>query len=87
MEKDSIIFYKSFYEAIKEMPKENQLELYNAIFEKYFFGNEIELTGLTKGIFKIIKPNIDSANKRYFTNIENGKKGRETKKRRYRKTQ
>lgn len=78
MEKDSIIFYKSFYEAIKEMPKENQLELYNAIFEKYFFDNEIKLTGLSKGIFQIIKPNIDSANKRYFANVENGKKGRKT---------
>lgn len=80
MEKDSIVFYKSFYEAIKEMPKENQLEIYNAIFEKYFFNNEIKLNGLSKGIFQIIKPNIDSANKRYFANIENGKKGGRPKK-------
>lgn len=78
--KNSIVFYKSFYEAIKELPKENQLDLYNAIFEKYFFDNEIKLTGLSKGIFQIIKPNIDSANKRYFANIENGKKGGRPKK-------
>lgn len=87
MEKDSIVFYKSFYEAIREMPKENQLELYDAIFEKYFFDNEIKLTGLSKGIFQIIKPNIDSANKRYFANIENGKKGGRPKKQNPTKTQ
>ena len=73
--KDSIIFYKSFYESIKELPEENQLEIYNAIFEKYFFKNDIELNGISKAIFLLIVPNIDSANKRYFANIENGKKG------------
>lgn len=75
MNKDSIIFYKSFYESIKELPSENQLEIYNAIFEKYFFENDIKLSGISKSIFLLIVPNIDSANKRYFANIENGKKG------------
>lgn len=35
--KDSIIFYKSFYTAIKKLPKKYQLDVYRAIFEKYFF--------------------------------------------------
>ena len=35
--KDSIIFYKSFYTAIKKLPKKYQLSIYQAIFEKYFF--------------------------------------------------
>jgi hypothetical protein len=73
--KDSIVFYKSFYECLKEFPNELQVEVYKAIFEKYFYDNEIELTGQAKGIFSLIKPNIDSANKRYFANLENGKKG------------
>jgi hypothetical protein len=73
--KDSIVFYKSFYECLKEFPNELQAEVYKAIFEKYFYDNEIELTGQAKGIFSLIKPNIDSANKRYFANLENGKKG------------
>lgn len=33
IQKDSFIFYRSFYEAIKELPKENQLNIYNAILE------------------------------------------------------
>ena len=78
--KDSVIFYKSFYEIIKELPDKSQLELYNAIFKKYFYGEETELKGLSKGIFGMIVPNIDSANKRYFANVENGKKGGRPKK-------
>lgn len=73
--KDSIVFYKSFYEAIKELPEANQVDIYNAIFQKYFYGVEKELTGISKGIFGLMVPNIDSANKRYFANVENGKKG------------
>lgn len=73
--KESIVFYKSFYEAIKELSGDVQLQLYTAIFEKYFFENDVELKGVAKGIFSIIKPNIDSANRRYFANVENGKKG------------
>ena len=73
--KDSIVFYKSFYEAIKELPSKNQLDIYNAIFQKYFYEEDISLKGISKGIFNLIIPNVDSANKRYFANVENGKKG------------
>ena len=73
--KDSIVFYKSFYEAIKELPSKNQLEIYNAIFQKYFYNEDVSLKGISKGIFNLIIPNVDSANKRYFANVENGKKG------------
>ena len=73
--KDSIVFYKSFYEAIKELPSKNQLDIYNAIFQKYFYDEDILLKGISKGIFNLIIPNVDSANKRYFANVENGKKG------------
>lgn len=73
--KDTIVFYKSFYDCIKELPSENQIEVYNAIFKKYFYDEDIELDGLSKGIFSIIIPNINSANKRYWANVKNGKKG------------
>ena len=73
--KDSIVFYKSFYEAIKELPSKNQLDIYNAIFQKYFYDEDVSLKGISKGIFNLIIPNVDSANKRYFANVENGKKG------------
>ena len=80
IKKDSIIFYKSFYTAIKKLPKKYQLEVYQAIFEKYFFGNNLTLQGIAKGIYDIIIPNIESANRRYFASRANGKLRWKTKK-------
>ena len=76
MERDSIIFYKSFYEAIKNIPNEEQLKLYNAIFSYSFTETEPKIEeGIAKAMFILMKPNIDSANARYKASIENGKKG------------
>lgn len=63
--RDSSIFYRSFYEAIKELPTNNQEELYTAIFEYSLNFNEVELTGLSKTIFTLIKPQLEANNKRF----------------------
>lgn len=73
--KNSVVFYESFYEAIQSIPEEEQLKLYNAIFEYSFKGTEPQLDGIAKGMFTLMKPNIDSANARYVANVANGKKG------------
>lgn len=78
--RDSIVFYRSYYEIIKELPDEQKLKVYEAIFEYGLNENEIELDGLIKAIFNLAKPNIDSANARYTASIENGKKGGRPKK-------
>ena len=76
MGKESFVFYKSFHEAINNLPKEDQLEVYNAICEYSFNENIPEtLTGVAKAMFILMKPNIDSANARYKASVENGKKG------------
>lgn len=76
MPKDIFIFYKSFYDAIKKVPEEYQLEIYNAILQYSLEGKEPEnLSNIAEAIFILIKPNIDSSQKRYETNVENGKKG------------
>ena len=69
--RDSIVFYRSFYEAIKEIPLEEQGVVYNAIYGYALDGIEPELTGIAKAIFLLVKPQIDANNSRY----ENGKKG------------
>src|SRR5690606_19516498 len=74
--RDSIIFYRSFYEAIRELPYEVQGQIYTAIFEYSLNFNEVVLEGLPKTIFTLIKPQLDANNKRY----ENGKKGGRNKK-------
>jgi len=68
--RDTTIIYRSFYEAIKDLPAENQAELWVAIFEFSLNFNEVELTGLSKTVFKLIKPQLEANNKRF----ENGKK-------------
>lgn len=69
MARDSFIFYRSFYEAISELPKENQADTYNAIMQYALNQNEVELTGIPKAIFSLVKPQLDANYKKY----ENGK--------------
>ena len=69
MARDSFIFYRSFYEAISELPKENQADTYNAIMKYALNQEEIELTGISKAIFSLVKPQLDANYKKY----ENGK--------------
>lgn len=69
MARDSFIFYRSFYEAISELPKDNQADSYNAIMRYALDQEEIELTGISKAIFSLVKPQLDANYKKY----ENGK--------------
>lgn len=69
MARDSFIFYRSFYEAINELPKENQADTYNAIMQYALNQQELELTGISKAIFSLVKPQLDANYKKY----ENGK--------------
>lgn len=72
MERESFIFYRSFYEAIKCMPPDVQAEIYPAICEYALFGRTPKnLSEVAKGMFTLIKPNIDVNTARF----ENGKKG------------
>lgn len=71
MKRDSFIFYKSFYESIKELDTKTQNDIYNAIMEYEFNNKEVNLSGVSKSIFTLIKPQLEANNIRY----ENGKKG------------
>ena len=77
MERESFIFYRSFYEAIKCLPPDVQAEIYPAICEYALFGRTPKtLSEVAKGMFTLIKPNIDVNTARF----ENGKKGGRKKK-------
>ena len=71
--RDSVIFYRSFYEAIRELPESDQAAIYNALFAYALDGEEPELSGVQSAMFKLMRPSIDSNNQRY----ENGCKGAE----------
>ena len=71
MKREGFIFYRSFYESIKELEPQDQVEIYNAIFEYQFENKEIELSKVAKSIFTLIVPQLKANNTKY----ENGCKG------------
>ena len=72
VERDSFIFYRSFYEAIKEISEQEQLNVYRAITEYALNQKEIEIAGVSKAIFTLIKPQLDANFQKYL----NGKKAK-----------
>jgi hypothetical protein len=75
--KESMVIYRSFFEALKDLPESNRLQVWDAICELGLNGVEVELSGLSKTIFTLIKPQIDANNRRAAAGIENGHKGGE----------
>jgi hypothetical protein len=73
--KDSFVFYRSFFESLKELPDEQQLKFYQAITEYALDDTEPDFTGLEKSLFTQIKFSLDEANRRYEESRLNGKKG------------
>ena len=72
MKRDNFIFYRSFYEAIKDLPRDIQGEVYTAIMEYSLNGITTEhQKPVARSIFTLIKPVLDANNQRY----ENGRKG------------
>lgn len=68
---NSFIFYGSFFEAITELDDNEQLALFRAICSYGLTGECAETTGVVKGMFSLIKPQMDANAKRR----ENAKKG------------
>jgi uncharacterized phage protein (TIGR02220 family) len=69
--RDSMIFYRSFFEALRELDSETKALLYDSIFEYGLNFKEPVLSGVAKTVFTLIRPQLD-ANIRKF---ENGKTG------------
>jgi hypothetical protein len=74
MERESFIFYKSFAEAIDDLPDGEQLAIYRAIKEYALYEHEVELTGTAKAFWKLIKPQIVANNRRYQSGVKGGRK-------------
>lgn len=65
MQRDWFIFYRSFYEAIERLPKENQLEAYKVLTTYAIEWEEIKIESkLVEIIFGLMKPQLDANNKK-----------------------
>jgi hypothetical protein len=69
-ERDSYIFYRSFFEAIDELPEQNQLPMYRAIAQFSLNFKEIDLQGIESIMFKLIKPQLEANNKRFINGTQ-----------------
>ena len=70
--RDSVVFYRSFYEAVKNLPPEEFKESMQAILDYSFDGKPPRTQGsIAHTVFTLVKPQIDANIQRY----ENGKKG------------
>lgn len=71
--KNSMIFYRSFYESIKKFSKSIQNELYSKIFEFAFNQVEIKVSEKAEAIFLLVKEQLIANQRKY----ENGKKAKQ----------
>ena len=71
MQRESFVFYRSFFEAIESLPKTKQLEVYRAIAQFALDGTEPQISGISAAIFSMARPTIEKNQKKY----ENGCKG------------
>lgn len=70
--RDSFVFYRSFYEVIKLLPKKYQHICFQQLCEYALNDKPLDgLPGTVEAILKSFKPQIDANNRRY----ENGCKG------------
>lgn len=84
MERKSFVFYKDWRDAIKDLPDDIRLELYDCIMEYAFAGKVEGLKPMVSIAFNFIKTAMDRNSEKYEGIIEKrrsaGKKGGLTKK-------
>ena len=71
MDRDQFTFYRSFWEALKALPKKDQLPFVMAVCSYALDGENKPLSGASYASFLLVKPILDKARKK----ASNGKQG------------
>ena len=77
--RNSCVFYRSFYEAGKELDIDQRAMLYDAIFAYSLDFEEPEVSGVVAIMFKLIKPQLDANATRYTNGCKAKHKRNEAK--------
>lgn len=77
--RDSFIFYRSFFEASKALNDAEKASLFNAICEYSLNQTETKLEPILNAMFMLIKPQLESNNKRYENGMNGGRPKTKTK--------
>ena len=73
--RDSVIFYRSFYDASKCLKTEEKAQLFDAICS-YALDQKVEqLDGAAYGMFQLVKPQLDANRKRFNNGCIKKQKG------------
>ena len=74
MEREKVVFYKDYFEALQGQEPMTRLEAYEAIFEYAFYGTEHETDDPAVIMaFTLIKPQIDENNERFVNGCKGGR--------------
>lgn len=68
---ENFIFYRSYYDCLKEFSDQERLEILDAMLDFAFANQDTEFHGMQNAVFSMMKPLIESSIKNY----KNGKKG------------
>ena len=73
--RDGFIFYESFRSAMKDLPAETQLLLYNALadYALYDIEPDFDTNGIARGFFALMRPQIDANNRRRDAGARGGR--------------
>ena len=66
MSRDEIKFSRRYFEAIDNLPTSEQSTTYKAIFDFLFNFKNTELSGISKSVFDLIKPELKRSNQNYL---------------------
>lgn len=77
--RDSVLFYRSFFDALRNIPDADRLRVYDAIMEYSMYDVNPDLDGTSLAVFLLVKPQIDANNKRYVNGCK-AKRNQDTSK-------
>lgn len=74
---DSFVFYRSFYEAVKELTDSDRLAVYEAIMHYALNDKEPKAGGIVAAMFTLIRPNLDANKNKRINGMKGGRPKKE----------
>ena len=74
MQRDSMVFYRSFHEATRELPPEIYKEAMVALMDYALDGRIDEVSAYANMFLRMAKPQVDANNQRYINGSKGGRK-------------
>lgn len=81
VERKSFSFFISYWEAIEELPENQQLPVLKAIIKYAFFDEEpTQFKGIKRAVFLLVKPTLDNSKKKSANGKQGGSKPKANRK-------